>query len=128
MALRRERRTEVERHSGFADAALLVRYRYNHYTANGNQGLRLKASDREGYRPLKVNGFALNNTATDDDESSRNLAPAPKRRMASLRIEGSHHHFEPTKPGLVTVAYDQEGDDIGGGTLNSIFKQAGGKR
>jgi len=34
-----------------------------------------------------------------------------------LRIEGSHHHFEhPMKPGLVTVAYDQEGDDIGGGT------------
>lgn len=46
-----------------------------------------------------------------------------------LRTEGSHHHFEhPTKPGLVTVAYDQEGDDIAGGTLNSIFKQAGWKR
>jgi len=40
--------------------------------------------------------------------------------------EGSHHQYtHPTKAGKVTVAYDQIGDEIGGGTLNSIFKQAG---
>jgi len=31
------------------------------------------------------------------------------------------------KPGVVTVAYDQESDEIPSGTLNSIFKQAGWK-
>ena len=45
-----------------------------------------------------------------------------------LRVRGSHHHFtHPTRPGVVTVAYDQEGDEIPNGTLSSIFKQAGWK-
>ena len=40
--------------------------------------------------------------------------------------EGSHHHYvHPTKTGKVTVAFDSEGGEIGGGTLNSILKQAG---
>ncbi len=43
-------------------------------------------------------------------------------------IEGSHHHYtHATKAGKVTVAFDQEGVEIGGGTLNSIFKQVGWK-
>jgi predicted RNA binding protein YcfA (HicA-like mRNA interferase family) len=44
------------------------------------------------------------------------------------RVKGSHHHFtHPTKPGIVTIAYDQERDEIPTGTLNNIFKQAGWK-
>jgi predicted RNA binding protein YcfA (HicA-like mRNA interferase family) len=44
------------------------------------------------------------------------------------RVRGSHHHFaHSTKPGIVTIAYDQESDDMPAGTLNSIFKQAGWK-
>jgi hypothetical protein len=30
-------------------------------------------------------------------------------------------------PGSSTVAFDQDGDEIGGGTLNNIFKQVGWK-
>ncbi len=43
-------------------------------------------------------------------------------------MKGSHHHFtHPTKHGVVTIAYDQESDEIPSGTLNSIFKQEGWK-
>jgi len=42
------------------------------------------------------------------------------------RVKGSHHIFRhATKPGTVTVAYDQEGDEVPVGTLRSIEKQAG---
>ncbi len=42
------------------------------------------------------------------------------------RVRGSHHIFRhPTKPGTVTIAYDQEGDEIPIGTLRSIEKRAG---
>jgi predicted RNA binding protein YcfA (HicA-like mRNA interferase family) len=44
-------------------------------------------------------------------------------------VRGSHHNFtHPTKPGKVTVAYNREGAEIGGGTLSKIFKQAGWKQ
>jgi predicted RNA binding protein YcfA (HicA-like mRNA interferase family) len=46
------------------------------------------------------------------------------------RIEGSHHQFRhPLKAGTVTVAYanGNEGKDLFGKTLDSIFKQAGWK-
>ena len=43
-------------------------------------------------------------------------------------IEGSHHHYiHPVLPGKVTIAYRQEGDEIGGYVLNSTFKRAGWK-
>lgn len=43
-----------------------------------------------------------------------------------VRVTGSHHHFaHPTKPGIVTIAFSHEGEDIGGKTLASIFEQAG---
>jgi predicted RNA binding protein YcfA (HicA-like mRNA interferase family) len=43
-------------------------------------------------------------------------------------VEGSHHQYlHPKNPGKVTVSYDQIGDDIGGPTLKSIFRQAGWK-
>jgi predicted RNA binding protein YcfA (HicA-like mRNA interferase family) len=44
-----------------------------------------------------------------------------------VRVRGSHHHFARSTPGIVTIAYDQESDEIPAGTLNSIFKQAGWK-
>lgn len=45
------------------------------------------------------------------------------------RVKGSHHQFvHPTKPGIVTVAYDQESDEVPAGTVNSIYKQAGWKK
>ncbi len=51
-----------------------------------------------------------------------------KDKWTLLSVRGSHHQFvHPTKPGKVTVAFDQEGEEVGGGTLNSIFKQAGWK-
>ena len=44
------------------------------------------------------------------------------------RVRGSHHQFaHGTKRGIVTVAYDSEGDEIPVGTLNAIYKQAGWK-
>ncbi|HEV3158255.1 MAG TPA: type II toxin-antitoxin system HicA family toxin [Candidatus Baltobacteraceae bacterium] len=44
------------------------------------------------------------------------------------RQRGSHHQFtHPTKSGIVTIAYDQEGDTIPTGTQKAIFKQAGWK-
>jgi predicted RNA binding protein YcfA (HicA-like mRNA interferase family) len=46
------------------------------------------------------------------------------------RIAGSHHQFvHPTKPGTVTVAYanGNEGKDLFGKTLDSVFRQAGWK-
>jgi predicted RNA binding protein YcfA (HicA-like mRNA interferase family) len=43
-------------------------------------------------------------------------------------VKGSHHHYvHPTKPGKVTIAFDQLGDEIGWSTLRSIFRQAGWK-
>ncbi len=45
-----------------------------------------------------------------------------------VRVKGSHHHYaHPKKPGIVTIAFDQDGDEIPNGTLNSIYKQAGWK-
>jgi len=46
------------------------------------------------------------------------------------RTVGSHHQFvHPTRPGTVTVAYanGNEGKDLFGKTLDSIFRQAGWK-
>jgi len=44
------------------------------------------------------------------------------------RVRGSHHVFlHPRKSGSVTVAFDQEGDELKPRTLQSIFKQAGWK-
>ncbi len=42
-----------------------------------------------------------------------------------VRQRGSHKQFKhPVKKGLVTIA-GKPNDDLGPGTLNSIFKQAG---
>jgi len=42
-----------------------------------------------------------------------------------VRTKGSHHQYKhPTKPGVVTVP-GSPGKDMGVGTLNNIFKQAG---
>jgi predicted RNA binding protein YcfA (HicA-like mRNA interferase family) len=39
--------------------------------------------------------------------------------------EGDHHHYvHPSRPGKVTLV-GERGDDIGGGLLNSILRQAG---
>jgi predicted RNA binding protein YcfA (HicA-like mRNA interferase family) len=44
------------------------------------------------------------------------------------RQRGSQHHFvHPTKPGAVTVAYTQPGDEIPTGTQEAIYEQAGWK-
>jgi len=42
-----------------------------------------------------------------------------------VRTRGSHHQYKhPTKPGLVTIA-GNDNDELAPGTLNSILKQAG---
>jgi predicted RNA binding protein YcfA (HicA-like mRNA interferase family) len=42
------------------------------------------------------------------------------------RVRGSHHQFtHPVKPGVVTVAYDRESEDIPVPIRKSIFRQAG---
>jgi predicted RNA binding protein YcfA (HicA-like mRNA interferase family) len=42
-----------------------------------------------------------------------------------VRTRGSHRQYKhPVKPGQVTIA-GKSSDDLGPGTLNNIFKQAG---
>lgn len=44
------------------------------------------------------------------------------------RQRGSHHQFvHPSKPGIVTVAYSNAGDEIPTGTQEAIYEQAGWK-
>jgi predicted RNA binding protein YcfA (HicA-like mRNA interferase family) len=44
------------------------------------------------------------------------------------RQRGSHHQFvHPSKPGIVTAAYSNAGDEIPTGTQEAIYEQAGWK-